>query len=84
MSRELALYLRDILGAVWAIQAHTRGLTLEGFRQDRLRLDAVAYNLIVIGEAASKVPGEAQARYAEIPWAQVGEEGAEGGHGQSR
>ncbi len=54
MPREYRLYLKDILQAATDIRDFTRDLTLDQFREDRLRLAAVLHNLAVIGEAVKK------------------------------
>ena len=71
MSREVGLYLEDILGAIDKMTAYAPGKTLQDLQRDTLLLDAVAFNLIVIGEAAGKVPPEILSAYPEVPWSQV-------------
>ena len=46
-------------------------MTLEAFRADELRRDAVARNIEIIGEAAKQMPDEVVARAPEIPWRNV-------------
>jgi uncharacterized protein with HEPN domain len=48
-----------------------RGLSREEFVQNESIQDAVAYNIMVIGEAATKVSPETQAAHPEIPWVDV-------------
>ena len=55
--------------AIAAIQRYTDALTQDLFETNRLVVDAVIYNLAIIGEAASHVPSEVQVRYSDIPWA---------------
>ena len=71
MSREVGLYLEDILGAIDKVTAYVSGKTLQDLQRDTLLLDAVAFNLIVVGEAAGKVPPEIRSVYPEVPWSQV-------------
>jgi uncharacterized protein with HEPN domain len=33
-----------------------------------MRLDAILFNLHVIGEAAKKLPSDLRERYADVPW----------------
>ncbi len=49
--RGTLLFLHDIADAVDAILALTAGMTYDEFAGDRAVLDAVLYNLLVIGEA---------------------------------
>jgi len=62
--------LRDVLDRAARIEEYTRGLTFEEFEKDTLRIDAVLYNITIIGEAASQVPPEVQQRLA-LPWRQM-------------
>jgi uncharacterized protein with HEPN domain len=71
MSREVGLYLEDILGAIDKVAAYVSGKTLQDLQRDTLLIDAVAFNLIVVGEAAGKVPPEIRSAYPEVPWSQV-------------
>lgn len=71
MPREYELFLRDMLEAAQAIQTYTQGMTLKTFLKDRLRYDAVMYNLFVIGEAVKNIPDDVQARYADVDWRRI-------------
>ena len=63
--------LEDILGAIDAIEQFTAGTTLDAFAEDRLRIDAVLYNFVIIGEAERHIPREVEARYPAVPWAKM-------------
>jgi hypothetical protein len=60
--------LRDVIDRAARIEEYTRGLTFEEFEKDTLRIDAVLYNITIIGEAASQVPPEVQQRLALRVW----------------
>lgn len=66
--RKWLFRIREMLEAVRAIQDYTDGLRYEQFRQDRFVQDAVAMNLIVIGEAAKHIPAHAKQQHKSIPW----------------
>jgi uncharacterized protein with HEPN domain len=66
LSRREELRLRDIVQAIETIRSHMSG---EEF--DRKTVDAILYNLVVIGEAAAQISDETRAAAPEIPWANV-------------
>lgn len=65
------LYLTDILLAAEAIERFLRGMSQSDFMQDELRQSAVLQKLIVIGEAAARLPKSFTERQPEIPWADI-------------
>lgn len=67
-SRGWELRIRDMLGAVERIGRYTAGMTQEQFARDEKTVEAVCFALVVIGEAASRVSEEDQARAPELPW----------------
>ena len=69
--RQWRLYVADIVDAITAIDTYTAGLTREQFFGDRLRLDAVIKNLMVIGEAAGRVPDDISEASPQIPWSRM-------------
>ena len=60
------LYLVDILEAADAIQRFIERISEEKFLHDELRQSGVLQKLIVIGEAAARLPNEFQSKHAEI------------------
>ena len=66
--RDWRFRIRDILDAVEAVQRYTEGMTYEAFTADRKTVDAVIRNLIVIGEAAARVPDDVALAHPDIPW----------------
>lgn len=72
MSREHELYLRDILHAVERVLGYTRGLRREDLERDPQALDAVLFNLMVVGEAVKRIPDEVREQHPEVAWRQIG------------
>jgi uncharacterized protein with HEPN domain len=70
MRRE-KLYLTDMVQAAAAIARFLRRVERVAFVQDELRQSAVLQKLIVIGEAAGRLPREFCDQHSEIPWADV-------------
>src|SRR6266851_6072444 len=58
--------LADIADAIAAIRAHSKRRT-----DERLRRDAVLYNLMILGEAVEGLSNGTKARRPEIPWRDI-------------
>lgn len=69
--RSGSLYLEDILQAMNRVEEYVRGFSYDDFLEDSKTVDAVIRNLLVIGEAAGKVPKAVRARHPEIPWSNM-------------
>ena len=66
--RELQVYFEDMLGSIEKIELYTADCTLDKFRGDTQKQDAVVRNLEIIGEAAKKIPEEVRAAHPGIQW----------------
>lgn len=67
-------YLRHMILAAETAIEFTDGMSLEGFRSDIRTQQAVIYNILVIGEAATKLAAECPAltaQHPEVPWKQI-------------
>jgi len=71
--RDWKFRISDLLDAVQDVLDITGGMDYEAFRLDKKSLKAVLYNLVVIGEAARKLPEEVTAKYPDIPWREMGD-----------
>ena|SRR3989304_778753 len=63
--------LRQILVHAREAVAITQGKTRADLDRDRLLNLALARLVEIIGEAATRLPEEAQARYPDLPWLQM-------------
>lgn len=66
--RDAELRLDDILRAVERIRSYTVGVTFERFAADNLLFDAVAMNVLVIGESIGRLPDRLKERLTGLPW----------------
>lgn len=66
--RDTTVYLLDILESIEIIDSHLGNLTEFEFNQSLLIQDAVVRRFEIIGEAASKVPGDFREQHPEIEW----------------
>lgn len=71
MSRDYSLYLEDMVQACQAITDYVAGHQFSSYAADRKTVDAVLHNLVVIGEAASKLPESITGRAPEIEWRKI-------------
>jgi uncharacterized protein with HEPN domain len=71
MSRDLLLYLEDMLEAASKATRYVGEMTFEQFVANELVFDAVVRNLEIIGEAARHVPDEMRERYPDVPWSKL-------------
>lgn len=65
------LYLLDIVEAAEAIQRFCAPISEDAFLQDELRQSAVLQKLIIIGEAASHLPGSFRQSHSDIEWEDI-------------
>ncbi len=56
------------MDAIAEVEAFTRGMGFDDFSADTRTLRAVELNLIVIGEAANRIPSGVEERNPHIPW----------------
>ena len=71
MSRKWELFLFDMIECAAKALRYADGLTLDTFRNDPLRKDAILRNLELLGEAAKKIPEDVRRRHPDIPWRNV-------------
>ncbi len=71
MPRDYKLYLEDILAAIVRINIYTQSIDFDTFHNDSQKVDAVLYNLEVIGEAAKNVPLDLRNAYSNIEWRKI-------------
>ena len=56
MSRDLRLYLDDILEGLIKIEIYVEGLSFATFSEDSKTIDAVVRNFEIVGEASKQLP----------------------------
>lgn len=67
-AREWRFYIQDMVEFSEKVLSYTEGLDQDAFIADELTYDATLRNLELIGEAATHIPSEVRAAYADIPW----------------
>ena len=71
MTRDLSLYLEDILASIERIEEYTRALDEQSFCENVQAQDAVLRRLEVMGEAVKNIPESLRNKYPEIPWRSI-------------
>ncbi|MEA2326562.1 MAG: hypothetical protein QOE68_1521 [Thermoanaerobaculia bacterium] len=66
-----AVYIEDMLMYSRRAQDRIRGLSRDEFEATVAHQESVAYNLMIVGEAASKLSDETRAKYPMIPWNEI-------------
>lgn len=69
--RTPAQRLDDILNAIGFIEDFVRDKSLRDFIEDKMSLSAVAYQLVIIGEAANHLPRSIKERCPGTPWVEI-------------
>jgi uncharacterized protein with HEPN domain len=64
-------WLVEIEDAIKRIRTYTNGLNKSQFLATPITCDATALQLIIIGEAARRLPHDVRNEAPEIPWAQI-------------
>lgn len=71
MSRNVQLYLEDIVNSCAKVLRYAQGMTFEQFVADEKTFDAVARNLQIIGESVKNIPQDMRDRAPEIEWRKI-------------
>ncbi|MBI3209351.1 MAG: DUF86 domain-containing protein [Candidatus Solibacter usitatus] len=67
MRREVAL-LGDIVAEADVILAQLEKVSFDDVQADPILSRGILHSLMIIGEAANRMPPEVCARYSEVPW----------------
>ena len=65
------LLVEDIWESIDKIDRYSEGMSQDNFQSDEKTIDAVVRNLEIIGEAASRMPGDFTAQHSEIEWVKI-------------
>ena len=71
VSRDVTLYLDDMIEACRRVVAYAAGLDRKGLSPGTMVHDAILRNLEILGEAAKSVPPSTRELDAEIAWRRV-------------
>ncbi len=71
MTRNVVLFVKDILQNMREAEEFIRGLSYDEFAGDKKTFNAVVRALEVIGEAAKNVPTAMRRKYPAVPWREM-------------
>jgi uncharacterized protein with HEPN domain len=71
MTRDVRLYLEDILDSISKIERYIHGVDEQRFVDDVQLQDSVLRRLEVIGEATKNIPQSIRDKYPHIPWRNI-------------
>ena len=71
MTRNYAVFIRDIIKAMEDIQSFVAGKSLEELQEDEKTLSAVLWKLGIIGEADKNIPHHLRRKWPDIPWKEM-------------
>ena len=70
-SRDIKLYIEDIIDSGNAIFDFVKGMSIEDFMNDRKTQSATIREFEIIGEAVGKLPDKIKNKYSHIEWRDI-------------
>ncbi len=68
MRKDYKVYLEDMLNAINEIERSTENVTFDSFVTNYEKINSVAYDVLILGEAVDKIPQSVQTENPQIPW----------------
>ena len=68
MKKDFKDYLDDMINAINEIETSTRDVSFEEFVKNYEKINSVAYDVLILGEAVDKIPKVIQEENPQIPW----------------
>ena len=57
-----------MINAINEIEASTKDISFEAFARNYEKINSVAYDVLILGEAANKLPESFQEKNPQVPW----------------
>lgn len=71
MSRDVRLYLNDIIECIDLIGNYTAGVNWDDFKGNPEKQDAVLRCLEIMGKAVKGIPADIRKQHPNIPWREI-------------
>lgn len=71
MTRDVQVYVADILESIGKIEQYTNGISRDDFMANSQVQDAVFRRLEIIGEGVKRIGEEVRSKYPPIPWKEI-------------
>ena len=71
MTRDMRLYIEDILDSIAKIEQYTKDINEQKFLTNTQVQDSVLRRLEIIGEAVKSIPNTLRDKYPQIPWKRI-------------
>ncbi|HUW20575.1 MAG TPA: DUF86 domain-containing protein [Sedimentisphaerales bacterium] len=71
MTRDLRLYIEDMIDSIAKIEQYTSAIDEQDFLADTQVQDAVLRRLEIMGEAVKNIPQGVRDKYPQIPWKRI-------------
>ena len=68
MNKDFKVYLDDMINAINEAEKSTKDVSFEAFASNYEKINSVAYNVLIIGEAVDKIPISLQENNPHVPW----------------
>lgn len=68
MKKISTVYIEDIIESINLVEAYVKNIPEVQFSQDTQLQDSVIRRMVIIGEAANKIPNDVRALTPTIPW----------------
>jgi uncharacterized protein with HEPN domain len=68
LNKDFKVYLDDMIYAINEVEKSTKDITFEAFASNYEKINSVAYDVLIIGEAVDKIPKSIQENNPQIPW----------------
>ncbi len=71
MTRDLRLFLNDILDSIALIESYAAHLSKKEFLASKQTQDSIVRRIEIIGEVVKNIPTDLRRKYPQVPWQKI-------------